>query len=72
MAEVFRSAFHSVTYHSLNAKRRLLQMPLIAFRVRNANNGNSELFLMERIDGVDYEALGCFLTQCTTKPLNKQ
>ena len=71
MAEVFRSAFHSVTYHSLNAKRCLLQMPLVAFRVRNANNGNSELFLMEKIDGVDYKTLGCFLTQCTTKPLKQ-
>ena len=69
MAEVFRTAFTSVTYHSLNAKRHLLQLPLVAFHVSNTNNGNSELYVIEKIEGVDYEALGCFLTQCTTKPL---
>ena len=71
MAQVFRTAFTSVTYHSLNANRRLLQFLLVAFRVGNTNSSNNELSMMEKIEGVDYEASGCFLTQCTTKPLKQ-
>ena len=42
MSEIFKKAFPDVTYHPRNAKRRLLQMPLVAVRVR------TKLFLMEQ------------------------
>ena len=34
MSDVVRLAFPGVTYHSLNAKRRLLQMPIVAFALK--------------------------------------
>lgn len=34
LAAVFKAAFPTVTYHSVNAKGRLLQMPVVAFRVK--------------------------------------
>ena len=34
MSKLFKTAFPNVTYHSLQAKRRLLQMPLAAIRVK--------------------------------------
>ena len=67
LVEVFKSSFQSVTYHSLNAKRRLLQMPLVALRICNAKNGMGELYLMEKIPGVDYEHLAGFSTQTNAR-----
>lgn len=67
MVEVFKSSFQSVTYHTLNAKRRLLQMPLVALRICNAMSGMGELYLMEKIPGVDCEHLAEFLTQTNAR-----
>lgn len=55
LAVVFKAAFPTVTYHSVNAKRRLLPMPVVAFRVKGA------LHLMEKIEGLDYRQLANFL-----------
>ena len=54
--------FPSATYHTINAKRRLLQMPLVAIRLQYTK----ELYLMEKVDGLDYEKLVKFLnSQCS-------
>ena len=55
---VFKAAFPFVTYHTLNAKRKLLQMPLVAFQ------GNKEIFLMELVEGVDYLKVVHFINAC--------
>ena len=55
---VFKAAFPSVTYHTMNAKRKLLQMPLVAFQ------GNKEVFLMELVEGVDYLKVVHFINVC--------
>ena len=54
LADVFKAVFPTVTYHSLNAKRRLLQMPVVAIRVKGLLNGQSKLYLMEKVEGLDY------------------
>ena len=54
LKHVFTTIFPSVTYHTINAKRRLLQMPLVAIRLQYAK----ELYL---IDCLDYEKLVKFL-----------
>ena len=33
MATVFKTVFPNVTYHTLNAKRHLLQMPIVAIHI---------------------------------------
>ena len=53
---VFEKAFPVSTYLSSNAKRRLLQMPLVALRISKSEH-QSELYLMEKIDGFNYEKL---------------
>ena len=62
MADVFKDVFPGVTYHSLNAKRRLLQMPIVAFRIKGKTVIQSKLYLMERFDGLDYGQLSKFLS----------
>lgn len=47
--------FPTVSYHSLNAKRRLLQMPSVCIRI------HGDLFLMEKISGLDYTTFASFL-----------
>lgn len=54
---VFTTIFPSVTYHANNARRRLLQMPLVAIRLQCCK----ELYLMEKVDGLDYEKLVKFI-----------
>ena len=51
LSRVFKSVFPNATYHSGNAKRRLLQMPLVAMHIQN------ELFLIEKIKGLEYSLL---------------
>ena len=55
LSRVFKSVFPNATYHSGNAKRRLLQMPLVAMCIQN------ELFLIEKIEGLKYPLLVSFL-----------
>ena len=58
---VFRTYFPDVTYHSVNAKRLLLQMPLAAVRLQSKGDKKGELFLMEFIKDLDYEKVIGFL-----------
>ena len=53
---VFKKPFPVSTYLSSNAKRRLLQMPLVALRISKSEH-QSDLYLMEKIDGFNYEKL---------------
>ena len=43
-----------MTYNTHNAKRRLLQLPVVALRIREASSGKAEVNLMEVVRGVDY------------------
>ena len=47
LRDAFKSAFPSVTYHSNNAKMKLLRIPLVALRVGEVNSGVSNIYLME-------------------------
>ena len=55
VSKAFRIAFPQVTYHQKNAKRRLLQMPVIILRIQGT------LFLMEKKDVFDYTGLAKYL-----------
>ena len=55
LSRVFKTVFPKATYHSGNAKRCLLQMPLVSMRIQN------ELFLIEKIKGLEYSLLASFL-----------
>ena len=48
-------AFPYVSYHSHNAKRRFLRMPLAALRVGLPKSGYAEVFLFEHFAGVNYD-----------------
>lgn len=54
LSETFKRNFPNITYHSRNAKRRLLQMPLVSILIRG------ELFLIEKISSFNYSLLTTF------------
>ena len=54
LSETFKRNFPNITYHSRNAKRLLLQMPLVSILIRG------ELFLMEKISNFNYSLLTTF------------
>ena len=58
---MFRSCFPGVTYTSATAKRKLLQMPLVAITLGRPLSGKSEVFLLEAVEGLDYPKLIKFL-----------
>lgn len=72
MAVVFKEAFPTVTYLSVNAKRRLLQMPVVAIRIKGVKKGQNELYLMEKIEGLNYGQLASFLSENAQKMMKKQ
>ena len=43
VSTVFKQVFPTITYTSSNAKRRLLQMPAVAFQIKK-QKGQSELY----------------------------
>ncbi len=67
LQSVFQKSFPSITYHTLNAKRRLLQMPLVAIQVWNANTKRPEVQLVELVEGVDYLKVLHLLNGLSTK-----
>ncbi len=67
LSSVFRTVFPDVTYHTPYAKRRLLQMPIVAIRIQEPSSGRAEIHIMELISGVDYLKLGHFLNACAKK-----
>ena len=54
LAEVFKTVFPSITYHSHNAKRLLMRMPIVSLRLLHPKSGVSKVFLMQYIAGIDY------------------
>ena len=69
---VFRTYFPDVTYHSVNAKRLLLQMPLVAVRLQSKGDKRGELFLMEFVKDLDYEKVVGFLNREFDKASGKK
>lgn len=73
LALAFRTAFPTVTYHPFHAKRRLLQMPLVAIRItKDKVKQQSELYLLEKIEGFDYEKLANFISRNVEQLQRKQ
>ena len=56
LKQVFTTIIPSVTYHTINAKCRLLQMSLVAIHLQCW-----ELYLLEKVDVLDYEKLVKFM-----------
>ena len=64
LAVVFKAAFPTVTYHSVHAKQRLLQLLLAVIHiVKDRQKHQSELYLMEKIVGLEYGKLAGFLSR---------
>ncbi len=57
LPDVFRLSFPGVTYTAENAKRKLLQMPLVTLRLGQPSTGNSKTVVMEKFDQVNYQSL---------------
>ena len=74
LSQAFRSAFPHVAYHSHSAKRRLLQLPLVALRVGQPQSGLSEIYLFEHFPNVNYQQflrlLNAFHLEKSTKKLS--
>ena len=69
---VFQTYFPNVTYHSVNAKRLLLQMLLVAIHLQSKGDKREEVFLMEFIKDLDYEKVIGFLNREFDKALGKK
>lgn len=73
LSQAFKSAFPHVTYHSHSAKRRLLQLPLVAIRVGQPKSGVSQIYLFEYIPNINYHQflhlLNAFHKEKVTKRL---
>ena len=51
---LFKSSFPGITYHSLSAKRQLMQMPLVTLRLGKPSSGTSVTYVMEYFPNVNY------------------
>ena len=67
LQSVFSQVFPKITYHAGNAKRRLLQMPLVALKIKNMATNRSEIHVTELIRGVDYFKISHFLNATATQ-----
>ena len=54
LSEAFRATFPNVSYHSHSAKRLLLQLPLVAVRIGQAESGLAQVCLFEHHPGVRF------------------
>ena len=63
LSMVFKAAFPQSSYVVKQARCRLLQMPLAAFRIGESSSGFSEIHIMEYIAGLDYSCFGKLLRQ---------
>ena len=61
LSAAFKSSFPDISYSSGTAKRKLLQMPLVAITLGEPSSGKSEVYLMEAVNGLDYQKLINFL-----------
>ena len=63
LSSAFRSAFPDVKYHIVNAKCKLLKMPVASLRIGDPNSGASCVYLLELQDNVDYKQVLNLLNQ---------
>ena len=61
LSQVFKACFPDVTYTSTKAKRRLLQLPLVAVTIGISSSGKAEVYLLEALKGLDYAKLTEFM-----------
>ena len=61
LSAAFKSSFPNVSYSSFTAKRKLLLMPLAAITLGEPPSGKAEVYLMEAVNGLDYQKLVNFL-----------
>ena len=55
--DIFKTSFPGVTYTAENAKRKLLQLPLVAMRLGEPSSGKSKLVVMEKFPQLNYHSL---------------
>ncbi len=63
MSKLFKTSFPCVTYNSAHSKRKLLQMPLAAVRLRSSEGSQNEIYIMEKVNGFNYGSFAKFLTK---------
>jgi len=56
LQSLFQQNFLGISYTTVNAKRRILQMPLITLLLK-LKKGKANIYVMELIHGIDYEKL---------------
>ena len=61
LSEAFKLASPGVKYSAEHARRKLLQLPLVAIRIGNPVRGQAFSILIEMFSGVDYSRLGIIL-----------
>ena len=65
LSEAFRLAPPRVKYTAEHARRKFLQMPLVAVRIGDPTRGQSFSSLMEMFPGIDYSKMGMILHSLT-------
>lgn len=61
LCSLYKEFFPEVTYHTGNAKCRLLQMPMVAIKIQDISTRKSEILITELTEGVDYLKVSHFL-----------
>lgn len=70
LSSLFKMAFLDVTYTAYNAKRWLVQLPIVTFRINEPSSGSSMIMVMEYVHSVDYSKFAHFLSACATHQAN--
>ena len=71
LCDIFKSSFPGVTYTADNAKRKLLQMPLVALRLGQPSSGTSKLIVMEKFPHLNYQSLHKVLEEAQLNSLQQ-
>ena len=71
LSEAFRLASPDVKYSAEHARRKFLQVPLVAIRIGNPARGQSSSVLMEMFSGMDYSQLGRLLNNLVLNTATK-
>lgn len=57
LCDIFKTSFPGVAYTADNAKRKLLQLPLVTMRLGEPSFGKSKLVVMEKFPQLNYQRL---------------
>jgi len=60
LSVVFKNAFPTLSYKADIARQKVLQMPLACIRLGSSEKGTSSWFLIEYVEGVNYQKFACF------------